>query len=172
MLFRFSSCISTAASPFPRTTGFPWLLLLTSSAVIRCRPFHASHLCHLFMNRPAASTIPLYQFSFFLAALSHSTVPTLNSKGELSVDPSDASNIVMTSTRHSGHMFVPGCPRPGFNAPSIVANITLWASRSVLMCTALAKSRRRLPIAVSTLSRCYFLRPFAYDMRWSVRCRP
>ena len=45
-------------------------------------------------------------------------------------------------------------------------------SRSLCVrCTPPADRRRRLRMVVPTLSLCAFLRAFAYDMRWSVRCR-
>ena len=55
------SCISSAV-PLPRPPSFPWLLLLSSSAVRRCHLFSASPLCHLLVERSAASTIPWCQF--------------------------------------------------------------------------------------------------------------
>ena len=155
-------------SPPPRPPGSPWLLLLAQQ---RCQLFSASPLCHLFMKRPAASTIPRCQIPLFLAALGHSTVSTPNSKGELSVDPSVAPNTLRSSTRHWALLFS-GRSRPGFTPAAIVPNITRWVSHSLLVrCTAPAKTRRRLRIVVQTLSHCAFLRALAYDIRWSVRCR-
>ena len=94
--------------------------------------FSASPVCHLVMKRSAASTIPRCQFPLFLAALGHSTaVSTPNSNGELSVDPSVASNTLMSSARHWAQFFS-GRPRPGFTQPVIVSYITPWVSPSLL----------------------------------------
>ena len=153
--------------------------LLASSVAWRSQLFSASPLCDLVisplcdlvMNPPAVSTTFRHHSSRFFAALGHNTVSTVNSKGELFVDPSVAFNTLMLSARHWTR-FVSGRPRPGFSPPANVPNITRSVSRSlVVCCTPPAKSRRRLRKVVSTLSHYAFLRALSYDMRWSMRCR-
>ena len=141
----------------PSPAGFPWLLLLASSAVRHSQLVSSSPLCHLVMKRSAASTIPRRKFPLIginLAALGHGTVPTPNSKEELSVDPSIASNTLMSSARLWAQ-YSSAQPRPGLTPRAIVPNVKRWVGRSLLIrCTAPAKRRRRLQLVVSTLSHC------------------
>ena len=168
--FMYNSCISTVA-PAPSPPGFPRLLLLASSAVKSSQLFSAPPPCHLVIKQSAASTLPRGQFPLFLAALGHSTVSTPNSKGELSVDSSVASNTLMSSARHLDQFFS-GLPRPEFTPPAIFPIVTWRASRSfVFRCAASATKRRRSRIVVSALSKCTFFRTRMQDMRWSVHCR-
>ena len=77
------------------------------------------------------------------------------------MDPSIASNNLVSSTRHWAQLFS-GRPRPGFTPPAIVPNITRRVNRSlVVRCAAPAKRgaapakrRRRLRIVVSPLILC------------------
>ena len=77
----------------------------------------------------------------------------------------------MSSTGHRAQLFL-GRPGPRFSPPAIVPNIIRRVSSSgFARCTAPEKSRRRLRIVALPPSHCALLRAFAYDMRWSVRCR-
>ena len=155
-----SAAVSVRLLPPPRPPGFPWLLLLASSAVRCCQLFSSLPLCHLVMKRSTASTIPRYQFPLFLAALGHIAQSLLRTvkKGSYPWTPCSVASdtLMMSSTRHWAQFFFDR-PRPGFTPPAIVPNFTRWVSRSlVVRCTAPAKRRRRLRIGVSTLSHCAF----------------
>ena len=86
-------------------------------------------------------------FSYINAVKSQSAglISTLHDAGELSVDPSVASNTLMSSTRHWAQ-FVSGRPRPGFTSPAIVPNITRWVGCPlVVRCTVDAPRRNTGP---------------------------
>ena len=103
-----------APPPAPAPSRFPLLLFLASTDTWIGQLLFASPLCPFVIKRPAASTTPRYQIPLFLAALDHSTLFTLNSKGELSVDPSGALNAVISSARDWAQ-FVSGGPCSGLS---------------------------------------------------------
>ena len=111
-----------------------------SSVAWRSQLLSASSLCHLVMKHSAASTTPRHQFPPFLAAVGHSTVSTLNTKGTLS-----ARNTLRSSARHWAQFFS-GRIGPGFSPPAIVPNITRRVSRSLCVrCTPPGKEETPFP---------------------------
>ena len=88
------------------------------------------------------------------------------------MDPSVARKTLRSSLRDIGPSLFSGQPGAGFSPPPIVQNITRWVGRSLcVQCPSPAKGRRRLRMLVLNLSYCDFLRAWAYDMKWPVRCR-
>ena len=67
------------------------------------------------------------------------------------MDPSVASNTLMSSTRHWAQLFS-GRPRAGFKPPAIVPNITRWVNRPLVVCCTVAAKRKEVSFAESRLN--------------------